>query len=225
MQKNTKVTAKLRRLPAHNVWCLSSLSHESDRYLRRKKYFPLGFLRVIDIKVPRSCRAIMRYANSILLITLITSVMRISSSLKLRRRELRAEWKNSERILDKTETSRSWSRNVVKSIFAVFKILNINVISSSLWARSLPITSIPPNCNIIPAEYFDAEYSIEKPAIYQTHCSATSFRARCSRAPSVMYIHNKKKLLKANYSFNRHYTVRMSRKKNKKVVVAVVGKC
>lgn len=54
MQKNTKVTAKLMRQPAHNVWCLPSLSHESDRYCAAKKNFPLGFHRVTGTKAPRS---------------------------------------------------------------------------------------------------------------------------------------------------------------------------
>lgn len=143
MQKNTKVTAKLMRLPAHNVWCLSSLSHESDSYCTAKKDFPLGFLRVIGIKVPRSCRTVMCYVNSISLITLVTPVMRISwpvdatSQSLIRRVAVKEFWGNSRDETD--ETSRSWPRNtVVKSIFAVFEIPSINVMSSSFSARSLP---------------------------------------------------------------------------------------
>lgn len=101
----------------------------------------------------------MRYANSISLITLVTSVMKISGSLtpgrsqKLSAARAIKEFRGNFR--DGTETSRPWPRNaVVKSIFACLRdSQHQRCIVESLGKVPRDPLRLSSKCNIIPAEY------------------------------------------------------------------------
>lgn len=178
MQKNTKVTVKLMKLPAHNVWCLPSLSHESDRYCGAKKKLSHSVFSALPaLKRRRAPIGQSRATRDLIsLITLVTSVMRISGPSMPRRglseripkefsrRKLRplppamAEGRRCEIYFCCLWDSRRQRRDVV----------------GSLSRRLLPSSPVPLNCDITYAE--DAPRSIEKSTVCRTYCSATSFQ-------------------------------------------------
>lgn len=127
MQKNTKVTVKLMILPAHNIWCLPSLSSQIW-FLSRCATFQSVFSTAGILKHWAFSDS---YARAMSLITLITLVRKkIYGSLIQRR-------KNTPKFQGNfVKTSRSLNRaaNVVKSIFVVsarFSCINVILSRSS----------------------------------------------------------------------------------------------